>query len=55
MQNKVHMQNLVFENQVLRKIYRPKMNGIIGQFKMSHNELDDLYRLPSVDNWLVGF
>ena len=34
----------VFENRMLRRIFRPKMDGVTGEWRKLHNEeLNDLY------------
>jgi hypothetical protein len=39
----------VFENKVLRRIYEPKMNGVIGGWRKLHNEgLHNLYSSESI-------
>jgi hypothetical protein len=39
----------VFENRVLRTIFGPKRDKMIGEWKRLHNEgLHDLYSLPSI-------
>jgi hypothetical protein len=39
----------VFENRVLRKVYRPKRDEVTGEWKKLHNEdLNDLYSLPNI-------
>jgi hypothetical protein len=39
----------VFENRVLRRIYGPKMDEVMGEWRKLHNdELRDLYSLPSI-------
>jgi hypothetical protein len=39
----------VFENRVLRKIFRPKRNEVTGEWRKLHNEeLHDLYYSPSI-------
>jgi hypothetical protein len=39
----------VFENWVLRRIFRPKRDEVTGQFRKLHNEeLHDLYSSPSI-------
>jgi hypothetical protein len=38
-----------FENRVLRRIFGPKRDEIIGEWRKLHNEeLRDLYSLPSI-------
>ena len=37
------------ENRVLRKIFGPKRDGLIQEWRMLHNEeLNDLYYLPNI-------
>jgi hypothetical protein len=39
----------VFENRVLRKILRPKMEGVTGDWRKLHSEeLHDLYRSSNI-------
>jgi len=39
----------VFENRVLRRIFRPKRDEVIGKWRKLHNEeLSDLYSLPNI-------
>jgi hypothetical protein len=39
----------VFENRVLRRIFRPKRDEVTGEWIKLHNkELHDLYSLPSI-------
>jgi hypothetical protein len=39
----------VFENRVLRRIFRPKRDEVTGERRKLHNEeLHDLYSLPSI-------
>jgi hypothetical protein len=39
----------VFENRVLRKIFRPKRDGVTGGWRKLHNEeLHDLHSSPSI-------
>jgi hypothetical protein len=39
----------VFENRVLRRIFRPKRDEVTGEWRKSHNkELHDLYSSPSI-------
>jgi len=38
----------VFENRVLRGIFVPKRDEVVGEWRKLHNEeLDDLYSLPN--------
>jgi hypothetical protein len=36
------------ENSVLRRIYRPKIDEVTGGWRKLHNELHNLYSLPSI-------
>jgi hypothetical protein len=39
----------VFENRVLRRIFRPKRDEVAGEWRKLHNEeLHDLYSSPSI-------
>jgi len=38
----------VFENRVLRRVFRPKKNEVTGEWKKLHNELNDLYCSPNL-------
>jgi hypothetical protein len=39
----------VFENRVLRRIFKPKRDEVMGEWRKLHNkELHDLYSLPSI-------
>jgi hypothetical protein len=38
----------VFENRVLRRIFGPKRDEVIGGWGKLHNELHNLYFLPGV-------
>jgi hypothetical protein len=38
----------MFENRMLRKIYEPKRDEVIGCKKLNNEELHNLYRLPSI-------
>jgi hypothetical protein len=39
----------VFENRVLRRIFGPKRNGVIGEGRKTHNEeLKNLYSSPNI-------
>ena len=38
----------MFENRVLRRVFRPKRDGVKGEWRKLHNEeLSDLYSLPN--------
>jgi hypothetical protein len=39
----------VFENRVLRRVFRPKMDEVTGEWgKLHKEELNDLYSLPNI-------
>ena len=39
----------VFENRVLRRVFRPKRDEVTGEWRKLHNEeLSDLYSLPNI-------
>ena len=39
----------VFENRVLKRIFRPKRDGVTGEWRKLHNEkLNDLYSSPNI-------
>ena len=39
----------VFENRVLRRVFRPKRDEVTGEWRKLHNEeLRDLYSLPNI-------
>jgi len=39
----------VFENRVLRRVFRPKRDEVTGEWRKLHNEeLSDLYYLPNI-------
>jgi hypothetical protein len=43
----------VFENRVLRRVFRPKRDEVTGEWRKLHNkELNDLYSLPNIV-WVV--
>jgi hypothetical protein len=46
----------VFENRVLRRIFRPKRDEVTGEWKKLHSEeLHNLYLSPNVkESWLGG-
>jgi hypothetical protein len=37
-----------FENRVLRRVFGPKRDEVTGEWRKSHNELNDLYSLPNI-------
>ena len=40
---------MVFENKVLRRIFRPKRDEVTGEWRRLHNEeLNDLYSSPNI-------
>jgi hypothetical protein len=39
---------MVFENRVLRRIFGPKRNEVIGDWTKLHNKELNLYSLPSI-------
>ena len=42
-------ENRVFENRVLRRIFRPKRDGVTGEWRKLHNEeLNSLYSSPDI-------
>jgi hypothetical protein len=43
----VHRQRM-FKNGVLRRIFGPKRDYATGEWRKSHEELNDLYCLPSI-------
>jgi hypothetical protein len=43
----------VFENRVLRRIFRPKSDEVTGKYRKLHNEeLNDLYSSPNIV-WVI--
>ena len=39
----------MFENRVLRRVFGPKRDDVIGEWRKLHNEgLRDLYSLPNI-------
>jgi hypothetical protein len=38
----------VFQNRVLRRIFGPKKDEVMGGWRKLHNELHDLYSSPSI-------
>ena len=38
----------VFENRELRRVFGPKRDEVIGEWRKLHNELNDLYSLPNI-------
>jgi hypothetical protein len=38
----------VFENRVLRGVFGPKRDKVIGEWKKLHNELNGMYSLPNI-------
>ena len=39
----------MFENRVLRRVFRPKRDEVTGELRKLHNEeLSDLYSLPNI-------
>jgi hypothetical protein len=42
----------VFENRVLRRVFGPKRDEVIGEWRKLHTEeLSDLYSLPNLCGW----
>jgi len=40
---------MVFENSVLRRLFRPKRDDVTSEWRKLHNEkLNDLYSLPNI-------
>jgi len=38
----------VFENMVLRRIFRPRKNEVTGEWRLHNEELNDLYSSPNI-------
>ena len=38
----------MFENRVLRRVFRPKRDEVTGEWRKFHEELSDLYALPNI-------
>jgi hypothetical protein len=38
----------VFDHRVLRRVFRPKRDEVTGEWRKLHEELRDLYSLPSI-------
>jgi hypothetical protein len=38
----------VFENRVLKRLFRPKRDEVMGEWRKLHNEFRDLYSSPSI-------
>jgi hypothetical protein len=38
----------VLENKVLRRVFGRKRDGVTGEWRKLHNELNDLYSLPNI-------
>jgi len=38
----------VFENMVLRRIFGPRRDEVMGEWRRLHNELSDLYSSPNI-------
>jgi hypothetical protein len=46
---------MVFENRVLRRIFEPKRNEVIGEWRKLYNkELNDLYSLPIIFGVIIS-
>ena len=40
--------NRLFENRVLRRIFGLRRDGVTGEWRILHNELNDLYSSPNI-------
>jgi hypothetical protein len=38
----------VFENRLLRRVFGPKRDEVTGEWRNLHNELNDLYSVPTI-------
>jgi hypothetical protein len=38
----------VFENRALRRVFGPKRDEVTGEWRKLHNELSDIYSLPTI-------
>ena len=46
---------MVFENRVLRRIFGPKRNEVMGEWrKLDNKELNDLYSSPSIFRVIIS-